>query len=87
MDVLARVSEATGVPADLLSGCLPALASAHLSGVHSTPAFAVIVAAGMAAYALLARLRDDRQLLHDVLCGTQLVDTRNMPAAPAQSVA
>ncbi len=32
MDVLARVSEATGVPADLLSGCLPALTSAASSG-------------------------------------------------------
>ena len=65
---------------------LPALASAHLSGVHSTLAFAVIVAAGMLAYALLARLRADRQFLHDALCGTHLVDTREIQPAPAQSV-
>jgi uncharacterized RDD family membrane protein YckC len=65
---------------------LPALASAHLSGVRSTLAFAVIVAVGMLAYALLARLRADRQFLHDVLCGTQLVDTRKAQPAPAQSV-
>jgi sugar diacid utilization regulator len=32
MDVLARVSEATGVPADLLSGCRPALTSAASTG-------------------------------------------------------
>jgi sugar diacid utilization regulator len=31
-DVLARVSEATGVPADLLYGCLPALTSAASTG-------------------------------------------------------
>jgi uncharacterized RDD family membrane protein YckC len=65
---------------------LPALACAHLSGIRSTLAFAVIVAAGMLAYALLARLRADRQFLHDVLCGTQLVDARPAQPAPAQSV-
>jgi uncharacterized RDD family membrane protein YckC len=64
---------------------LPALASAHLSGMRSTLAFATIVAAGMLAYALLARLRNDRQFLHDVLCGTELVDTRKVQPAPAQS--
>lgn len=64
---------------------LPALASAHLSGINSALAFAVIVAAGMLAYALLARLRSDRQFLHDVLCGTQLVDARQVQPAPAQS--
>lgn len=65
---------------------VPALASAHFSGIHSTLAFAVIVAAGMLAYALLARLRGDRQFLHDALCGTQLVDSREIQPAPAQSV-
>lgn len=64
---------------------LPALASAHFSGIRSTVAFAIIVAAGMLAYALLARLRADRQLPHDVLCGTQLVDAREARPAPAQS--
>jgi uncharacterized RDD family membrane protein YckC len=65
---------------------LPALASAHFSGIRSTLAFAVIVAAGMLAYALLARARADRQFLHDVLCGTRLVDAREAQPAPAQSV-
>jgi uncharacterized RDD family membrane protein YckC len=65
---------------------LPALASAHFSGIGTTLGFAVILAAGMCAYALLARLRTDRQFLHDVLCGTQLVDAREALPAPAQSV-
>ena len=66
---------------------LPALASAHLSGIQSVAAFAGIVAAGMLAYAMLARLRADRQFLHDVLCGTQLIDTRGVTPAPAQLAA
>jgi uncharacterized RDD family membrane protein YckC len=65
---------------------VPALASAHFSGIQSTLGFAVIVAAGMLGYALLARVRADRQFLHDVLCGTQLVDARSAQPAPAQSV-
>jgi uncharacterized RDD family membrane protein YckC len=63
---------------------VPALASAHFSGVHDTLAYAAIVAAGMLGYALLARLRADRQFLHDVLCGTELVDARAVPPVPAQ---
>ena len=54
---------------------LPALASAHFSGIHSTLGFAVIVLAGMLAYALLARMRSDRQFLHDRIVGTRLVKT------------
>jgi uncharacterized RDD family membrane protein YckC len=63
---------------------LPALASAHAAGILSVVFMACVVAAGMAAYALLALMRADRQLLHDVLCGTWLVDTRVAPSAPAQ---
>jgi uncharacterized RDD family membrane protein YckC len=66
---------------------LPALASAHAAGVQSMAGFTTIVAAGMATYAVLARLRPDRQWLHDVVCGTSLVDTRTRGAAPAQSAA
>jgi uncharacterized RDD family membrane protein YckC len=65
---------------------LPALASAHFSGIRSALAFAGIVGVGLLAYALLARLRDDRQFLHDALCGTQLVDSREVQPAPAQLV-
>ena len=64
---------------------VPALASAHFSGIRSVAAFTSIVAAGMLFYALLARLRPDRQFLHDVLCGTVLVDARPALPAPAQS--
>jgi uncharacterized RDD family membrane protein YckC len=64
---------------------LPALACAHVAGVQNAAGFTTIVAAGMATYALLARLRPDRQWLHDVVCGTSLVDTRTRSAAPAQS--
>ena len=65
---------------------VPALACAHFSGIQSAIGWAVIVATGMLAYMLLARLRADRQFLHDVLCGTQLVDARTAYPAPAQSV-
>jgi uncharacterized RDD family membrane protein YckC len=65
---------------------LPALASAHFSGIRSTLAFAVIVFSGMLVYALLARVRSDRQFLHDALCGTELIDAREAQPAPAQSV-
>jgi uncharacterized RDD family membrane protein YckC len=64
---------------------LPALVSAHAADVQSLVGFATIVAAGIATYAVLARLRPDRQWLHDVVCGTALVDTRIRAAAPAQS--
>jgi uncharacterized RDD family membrane protein YckC len=64
---------------------LPALASAQAAGIHNVAFMAFMVAAGMVAYALLARLRSDRQWLHDVLCGTWLIDTREAPSPPAQS--
>jgi len=63
---------------------LPALASAHAAGLQSVAFMAFMVALGMLAYALLARLRADRQWLHDVLCGTRLVDTRRAATPPAQ---
>jgi uncharacterized RDD family membrane protein YckC len=64
---------------------VPALASAHFAGIRSTLGFTAIVAAGMLAYAMLARARADRQFLHDVLCGTRLIDAREVHSAPAQS--
>ena len=63
---------------------LPALASAHAAGIRSVAFMVCMVAAGMAAYALLTCMRSDRQLMHDVLCSTWLVDTRGEPSAPAQ---
>ncbi|HTP71468.1 MAG TPA: RDD family protein [Burkholderiaceae bacterium] len=63
---------------------LPALASAHAAGIRSVGFMTSMLLAGIAAYAVLARLRNDRQLLHDVLCGTRLVDTRATMSPPAQ---
>ncbi len=66
---------------------LPSLASAHFAGLRGTAAIFGVMAVGMAGYLLLARLRNDRQFLHDVACGTRLVDLRPEPAKPAQSAA
>jgi len=66
---------------------LPALASSHYAGIRSTAATFGVLAVGMAGYLLLAGLRRDRQFLHDVACGTQVVDLRSAPAKPAQSTA
>ena len=66
---------------------LPALASVHYAGVPGAGAAFVVVIAGMACYAMLARLRADRQFLHDVACGTRLVDLRPSLQVPAQSAA
>ncbi len=52
---------------------LPALLSVHLLGLHGLwPIFGSLTA-GVLAYVLVARLHPQRQFLHDVLCGTQLV--------------
>lgn len=59
---------------------IPALASAHFAGLRSGLAIFVIVTAGVVAYLGVARLRDDRQFLHDLACGTRVVDTRPLPA-------
>lgn len=66
---------------------LPALAVAHGAGPRRPALVMVAIAAGMAAYVLLARLRADRQYLHDVLCGTRLIDLQPMSGEPAQSPA
>jgi uncharacterized RDD family membrane protein YckC len=52
---------------------LPALASAHAAGLHSTLEIFGLMAVGVLAYAGLARLNPERQFLHDTLCGTRLV--------------
>jgi uncharacterized RDD family membrane protein YckC len=67
---------------------LPALASVRWAGTPSAAMVFVALLAGMAAYLLLARLRTDRQFLHDVVAGTRLVDLRASAAdaaLPAQS--
>lgn len=52
---------------------LPALASLGLADLRSGAATALVVLAGVLAYAALARLHPSRQFLHDVLCGTRVV--------------
>lgn len=66
---------------------LPALASAHFAGVRGPGAIFGIVVAGMAAYLLLARAHPSRQFLHDLICGTRLIDLRRTAREPAQSAA
>jgi len=55
---------------------VPALAAAGLAGLKSTGAIFGLLAAGVLAYALLARLHPQRQFWHDVVCGTRLVTWR-----------
>lgn len=61
---------------------LPALAIVSFSGLTGGAAVTVVVSAGVLAYAALARLRADRQFLHDVVCGTRIVDARSSTASP-----
>jgi len=53
---------------------LPALAIVSFSGLTGGGAVTAVLIVGVLAYAALARLRADRQFLHDVACGTRLVD-------------
>ena len=55
---------------------VPALISARLAGVQSAVEVFVLLAAGVLAYALLARLHPERQYWHDALCGTRLILSR-----------
>ena len=47
---------------------------AHMLNVKSQPGIAGWLAAGGLCYAALAALRQDRQLLHDALCNTRVID-------------
>ena len=61
---------------------LPSLLAVYLSGLSGGVVVSVVPLAGMAAYAALTRLHPDRQFLHDVICGTRLVDTPPPPPRP-----
>jgi len=77
-----RVVDAAGRPLSELRALLryllswlwfiPALAGAWLAGIKDSRIY-ICVAAGLIAYALVARLHPRRQFLHDVICGTQLI--------------
>lgn len=59
---------------------LPALATAHVMGPRSALAMFALMFIGVVAYAALARAHPQRQFLHDVICGTRLIDVRVTPA-------
>jgi uncharacterized RDD family membrane protein YckC len=54
----------------------PALAAMAVTKIDSAGTAGWLLAIGVLAYALLARLHPSRQFWHDLLCGTRLVDTR-----------
>ena len=58
---------------------VPALAAAWWAELHSAAQIFALMAVGVIAYALLARLNPQRQFWHDVLCGTRLVTWRPTP--------
>jgi uncharacterized RDD family membrane protein YckC len=57
----------------------PALVTLALAPIRSAGAISAILLAGVLGYAALARLHPQRQFVHDVLCGTQLVTWRPTP--------
>lgn len=64
---------------------VPALALAWLAQLKSGAEIGAVVVAGWLTYAALARLHPSRQFLHDVVCGTQLVDMRPTPHPPVDT--
>ncbi|XHS78233.1 RDD family protein [Burkholderiaceae bacterium UC74_6] len=61
---------------------LPALASAYFAGLKTTGGIFGCLFAGVVAYALIARLHPSRQFLHDLICGTRLVNFEPMKKKP-----
>lgn len=55
----------------------PALIVLGVSGLRGSAAVFTTLFVGVMAYALLSRLRPDRQYWHDVVCGTRLVMSAN----------
>jgi uncharacterized RDD family membrane protein YckC len=55
---------------------VPALLAIYLAPIRSVAAMFAIIAAGVLAYAALARLHPQRQFWHDAACGTRLVTWR-----------
>lgn len=60
---------------------VPALALVQASGLQGGWHFSMVLVAGVLTYGALSRLHPERQFLHDVLCGTRLVDARQNAAA------
>ncbi|MCE2660465.1 MAG: RDD family protein [Rubrivivax sp.] len=66
---------------------MPALGIAWAANLRSGWEVAGVVMAGVAGYAALTLLHPTRQFFHDVLCGTQLIDTRPSAATPHHGAA
>jgi uncharacterized RDD family membrane protein YckC len=58
----------------------PALVTAWWIGPIRPLAVGGLVSLGVVVYAMLARLHPRRQFVHDVLCGTQLIDVKPFDA-------
>lgn len=61
---------------------LPALAAVHFSGLKGGWPLSVALLAGIATYAMLARLHPSRQFWHDVVCQTRLITRVPPPRRP-----
>ncbi len=55
---------------------VPALVYVEIQGVRGGGAVSLALLGGVSFYAALSRFLPGRQFLHDLLCGTRLVDTR-----------
>lgn len=64
---------------------LPALLSIRFADLHSLTQIAATFVAGIVAYSGLAQLHSRRQMLHDVICGTQMVNAEVNAVTGAKS--
>jgi uncharacterized RDD family membrane protein YckC len=55
---------------------VPALVFAHVWGLSTAAAMFTVLGGGVLVYALLALIHPQKQFMHDVICGTRLIDTR-----------
>ena len=60
---------------------VPSLATAYVWARGSALAVLALIVLGVIVYALLALTNPQRQFLHDLICGTRLVDASPLPAA------
>ncbi|NDY90745.1 RDD family protein [Ideonella livida] len=59
----------------------PALLTLQLAGLKDAASISTVLLSGVLGYAALGHLRKDRQLPHDVLCGTRVVQAPPRPKA------
>jgi uncharacterized RDD family membrane protein YckC len=64
---------------------LPALGVAHWAGMPGGAGLWMCLLGGVLIITFAARWSPDRQFVHDLICGTRLVDIRVSPARPAAS--